>query len=192
MARRRRMGLIPVLATLLLISAALAAVLALFMPWISVRGGFFALGGLIPVEPVAGYRIPALVREASDDPLVQGALATKELLDGRLDRFTARLLFGERYEEKWAPVVVAPALLALLATLTLRFRPPRLLLYALTAVGLVLTGGFLAAHLHIAAVAESGSLFSPVLILHAGVPVTIGACAATTLGCLLLATTVRR
>ena len=144
------------------------------MPWIAIEGGLLDFLGLIPSAPVSGYRIPALVREAGGHPLLQGGAAANEIFMGRFDLATARILFGERYEAKWAPIVLLPVVFCLVSMiLLLRFPQFTALRKPLTASAVLLFGGCAAAALRLSGEATASSLLTPSLVVHDGVWMTV-------------------
>ncbi len=161
------------------------------MPWISLDAGLLNFLGSVPAEPIPGYKIPALVREAGSDPLVQGGAAAFELLSGRLDLLTARVLFGERYEGTWAPAVVIPALLCLVNLFLIRLcRLKPLVRFVLACDVLVLGAVFLGAW-RLSGEAGGGGLFTPTLTVHDGIWMTVAGSALTVSGAFLLQRTPR-
>ena len=117
----------------LLIVGALGGVLGLFLPWMSVEprlpvplvAELLSGTGVLPSgEAIRGVDIPKFVRDTGDNVIVQGSLTARHLWRGELQRASARVLFGERDEERLAPLVFAPAALGAASLLLLFLRPP--------------------------------------------------------------------
>jgi hypothetical protein len=129
-ARRRGTRKVP-LTKVLLVLGALVPLGALCLRWVEVDPEAYGVFedlleglGLLPEAgaPVRGFEIPFRVREATGAPVVSSWLVLDDLASGRLDRVTSRVLFGDYIEDRWAPIVFAPAALGLLGTALLRFR----------------------------------------------------------------------
>lgn len=168
------------MAVVCLPAGGLLALLALLMPWISVDMGLLGELGVMEAEAVPGIRIPLLVREAGERPLIQAGRAAQEVFAGRLDLAAARILFGARYEERWAPLVWLPTGWCLGALLLLRLRRPRRIapLVALLSTGLFIGGSAVLLDLTGALSRAAGGD----LALHAGIPATLLALLLTAAG----------
>ena len=190
-ARHSRHGIkLPACACLVL--GACAGIFGLFMPWIAIDAGILSLLGIVPDDPVDGYRIPALVSEAGGHPLLQGGAALSELLSGRLDLAAARLLFGERYEEEWAPIVLLPAVWCIVALLLLRFHRFALLRKLIAVMGVFIFVGTLAVAFRLSGEAAASSLLQPTLQVFDGLWVTVGGSGLSAAGAVLLVWDKRR
>lgn len=162
---------------LILLAGIAATVGGLFLPWIEIDGDrpfpgaagvLDALGVRPASEPVSGWEILDISIRTGSDPVLRASLAVSELLAGRPERAAARALFGDRYEEKHAWIVLLPAVLALLHVPLLRRSSSRA--WRPLAAGID-SGTLIVATVAVAKIPGAGG--SVPLAVLAGLPVTI-------------------
>lgn len=160
----------PALAGLYLGFLAVAA--CFFLPWFSLDpdalSPFEDLMGALGLLPdlnakLRGFEIPDFLERDMRHPVIQGVRALSDLGSGRVDRFGARLLLGERDERDYGGLVLVPLALAAAGLAMTRF--PRARAAAL-AISVPVFAGFGLAVWWWWRVAGPGA--SPPLIVHEG------------------------